>query len=173
MIMMPSWDSASEMEDPTGDRNNAFKNILTQNSVAIVPKVWMETSSSLFMVAWLGAVFRQEAFLHLLLWDSLLQSVAVSATVTCFSGSWGISKLSGPGSLLDLSWDHQLHLNQPLKVRSFPHWRWWENPDSFQWVQYRKLKPRNTGKEAFQCCYVQKKLMCCFPFISVAVQLTK
>lgn len=51
MIMMPSWDSASEMEDPTGDRNNAFKSILTQNSVAIVPKVWMETSSSLFMVA--------------------------------------------------------------------------------------------------------------------------
>lgn len=25
MIMMPSWDSVSELEDPTGDRNNVFK----------------------------------------------------------------------------------------------------------------------------------------------------
>lgn len=24
MIMMPSWNSVSESEDPTGDRNNAF-----------------------------------------------------------------------------------------------------------------------------------------------------
>ena len=133
----------------------------------------METSSSLSVVVWVGAIFRWEAFPDVLLRDSLLQNVAVSVTVIHFSASWGISKLYGPGCLLDLSRDHQLHLNQLLMVRSFTHWGWWESPGWFQWAQYHKLKTRNTGKEAFKCCYVQKKLLSCFRFSSVCCSVNK